>query len=234
MSSCNSLVYTYLINILYVFFIVVDMIIGGFLIAFGFLLYDRLGLITIPFEISWLIWSYFIIGGIIIFEAFLSSIALISQSCRYASIIPKKLTIIVTIISFIIGVLIFIIQQFVFNFLNHHVLQYGLSSYDLEIIKNYYEISASCMMGIIPFLQGIKYYLNKSFLIIIVQSDGEFESLLDGNKKDFEDNINASKILRNVRYIDMREYYTSKYQNPSSSSSSSSCSVEGKSQSMYA
>jgi hypothetical protein len=222
LSPCERL-YSSLVNFSYAAFILIDMVVGGSLLTFAFLLYDRLGLATTPFEISWMIWAYFMLGGVLILEAFLSFSAMTFLDCRCASKIPRNLATIVAGASFIVGVLAFLVQQLVFNFLNHHVLEYGLSARDLGIFKNFYEISASSTLMVIPTLQIVKFYLSKSFLMVREQEDAEFQALLDQDKAQWDEGRAAGRVLRNEKYKDIRNQFASKYQN-----------AEGESQSMFA
>ena len=155
------------------------MLLSGVLMMFSIYFVGRVGPISsLPVYISWVIYTYAILGSLILVEVLFSLSALVFVNCRSASHISQNMTYVLAAASFITGILAFLLESIVFTYLSNNNKDYDLTHHDLDTMKSYYKTAAAVALGAIPPFQGIRYCLSASFDSTSQQLDGEFDIML--------------------------------------------------------
>ena len=190
----------------------IDMVLSGCLTVFAVELAGTLSPIQkLPFYISWIIWIYAIIGSSILVEVFLSFSALAFVTCRPVAYIPQHMTYIIATVSFITGVIAFVIERIFFNFMTNHAFEYGIGQRDIASFRSYYKYAAAILLSIIPPLQACRFFISQRFTLISRRIDGEFHALLDDHDRSRENQLHFEKEARREKYDSLRGYYHAKY-----------------------
>ena len=190
----------------------VDMVLSGYLTVFAVELAGTLSPIQkLPFYVSWIIWIYAIIGSSILVEVFLSFSALAFVTCRSVSYIPQHMTYILAGVSFITGIMAFVVERLFFDYMVNHAFEYGIGQHDIATYRNYYKYAAAIALGIIPPLQACRFFISQRFTLVSRRIDGEFHALLDDHDRTRDDQVFFEKEARKEKYDSLRGYYHNKY-----------------------
>ena len=190
----------------------VDMILSGCLLMFSIYFVGRIGPISsLPVYVSWIIYTDAILGSLILVEVLLSLSALIFVNCRSASHVSQNMTYVLAAASFITGIMAFILETIIFNYLSNHSKDYDLTHHDLDAMKTYYKAAAAIALGAVPPFQGIRFCLSSSFDSTSQQLDGEFDSALQEHDRLLGENQVLIKESRTEKYQSLRNHYQNKY-----------------------
>lgn len=183
------------------------------MLVFAVYLSDQLGPVTaLPLYVSWIVWTYAILGSLILVEVFLSISSLTFVNCRSVSHVPHHMTYVLAAVSFVTGVFAFLLEQIVFNYVNAHIYEYGISRHELDALKNYYKYTAAVALGGVPPFQGLRYCVSSTVSATAERIDGEFSSMLEEQDRLLEGNQILTRESREEKYSSLRGYYHDKYQ----------------------
>ena len=192
-------------------FNLIDLLIGIVLISFGVYLELKIKFST-HLDEAWLCWSILLLGILLILTCVLSTCAVSSSSCRWASIPSAYIGLFISLLSLVLATAALILKNKIFNYINNNEDELGLSSRDVTFIENWYSVVAYVLFGLF-ILEIVRYRYSINFRETALRIDGEFDNLLEGEEKQWKDRFSTNKQVREEKYNDLRAYYKSKYNN---------------------
>ena len=191
----------------------VDFIFSGCMLVFAVYLSDQLGPVTaLPLYVSWIVWTYAVVGSLILVEVFLSVSSLTFVNCRSASHVSQHMTYVLAAASFVTGVFAFLLQQVIFNYVTAHTYEFGISHHEMDAFKSYYKYTAAIALGGVPPLQGLRYCVSSTVSVTSDRLDGEFGSMLNEHDRLLEGQQLLTRESRQEKYSSLRVFYQDKYQ----------------------
>jgi hypothetical protein len=189
----------------------IDICLGGASIYVAVYLYTKLKDNFIDSNTGWLAWCLIIIGMLLLLVSLLSFCAVTSK-CRCAISPAKYLCLLLSALCFATGIAAIALHNKVFNYLNDNGDEIGLSTSDINEIKQYYDIVSYTLLGMC-ILELIRFKLSQGFITNARRIDGEFDNLLSNDYIAWDEKINTNKVAREEKYKNLKEYYREKYKN---------------------
>ena len=189
----------------------IDFLIGIVLISFGVFLEIKIKFST-HLDEAWLCWSILLLGILLLLTCCLSSCAVSSPSCRWASIPSAYIGLFVSVLSLALGVSALVLHKKIFSYIDNNGVELGLTAKDISFIENFYSIITYTLLGLF-ILEIIRYRYSVNFRETALRIDGEYDNLLAEEEKQWKDRFSTNKQVREEKYNDLKAYYKSKYSN---------------------
>ena len=104
----------------------------------------------------------------------------------------------------------FAMQDKFYNYLDNEGDSIGLSNNDVNLIKSWYMVVGYGSFGLV-IVELLRFKMSQGFRETALQMDGEFDALLEEDKRNWDNTISKNKEEREEKYNDLRAYYKSKY-----------------------
>ena len=165
-------------------------------------------------------WVSIIVGGLLLFVALLSFCAISISNCRCAILPSGYLAILTAIGSLATGIIILSRQNKLFNYLDNHQEEIGLSSSDINTLKRWALFIGYC--SFFEFISSLIRFFSKNALYSSLRKiDGAYENLLDEEIKIMDEKIDQNRENINLKYDGLREHYRTKYNRKDDNATSS-------------
>ena len=192
-------------------FNLIDLLIGIVLISFGVFLEIKIKFST-HLDEAWLCWSILLLGILLILTCVLSTCAVTSSSCRWASIPSAYIGLFISVLSLALATSALILQNKIFKYIDNNGDELGLTTKDITFIEQWYSVVSYTLLGLF-ILEIIRYRYSINFRETALRLDGEYDNLLAEEEKQWKDRFSTNKQVREEKYNDLRDYYKSKYNN---------------------
>jgi hypothetical protein len=193
----------------------VDLTFGVLMLWFGLLLYDQIGssAFTNP-HVAWLCWLSTLIGTFLSLSVLMAACGLTGgEGMRWCVTPSSYLGILVGILAALISIPVFTEKNDVFDHLNSHGVEYGLTQPEIDHIESWYKFIGPILV-LIFILQILRFRASNHYRNNIGKLDGEFEALLEEDDKAWADKLENNKVQREEKYNNLRDHYKNKYQPP--------------------
>lgn len=202
MNTCNMQIFN-----------VIDFCLGAVFIAFAIYLYTKIGGHFMDIEAAWLGWCCAILGLLLLLVSLFSFCAITSSDCRWAMHPSRVIALFIAALALSMGCAAFAVQDKFYHYLNDEGDEIGLSSSDVNLIKNWYLLVAYGTFGLV-ILELLRFKMSGGFRQTALQMDGEFDALLEEDKRNWDKTISKNTEDRSEKYNDLRSYYKNKYKTP--------------------
>lgn len=188
----------------------IDFFVACMFLTFGIYFHTQLGSETSDIHTAWLAYVVLLLGATLLVIVALSFTSMNITTCKIGVVISGYLALFVSITSFIMAITALVVRVDLFDYLDSHREDLGLSSEDLDSIREWYSwVIFGLFCSFI--LEFIRYkwssFLYRSFSI----QDAKYQSLLAQEEDEYEVKINAGRTERAERYGNLREHYKNKY-----------------------
>lgn len=197
----------------------VDFLAGCTFVVFAIYLYENLDYEDVGNEGAWMGWCCGILGGLLLIESFFSFCAIVHKGCRCCMWWSCWLALLLAALNLGAGVMALALQKKFYHFLDDHGNAEGITDSGILIIKNWYTVIASVMLGLC-ILEIVRFQLSRGFKESSRRIDGEFDSLLMQDDENWQERLRDNTSARTEKYNDLRSHYKAKYANYSSSKNS--------------
>jgi hypothetical protein len=203
-SSC----YLQLIN-------VVDFLTGATFIVFSIYLWSKLGDNFGDATVAWVGWATMLVGAMLVLLSVLTFLAMSCVQCLCMFTPSDVLIILINLLCLVLGVLSIELQPLFSRSLRDHGASWGLTATDIRDIDNWYWFIAFGFFAILG-LQTTRFVCNRYFKKTARRLDTEYDSLLQQDNQQWDQQFAAHTSETEQKYRDLRSYYKMKYQRPSS------------------
>lgn len=200
--ACSS-AYLQIINL-------IDFFAGLFFIVFTIYLFDKLGEHSDDLMVSWLGWSSLFLGVLLLTLSSLTFCAITSQSCRCCISLTDFIIVIIVLFCLAMGILSIELHSLFTNYINDHGKDWGLSSTDIDDIENWYWFIAFGFFVVLG-MEVTRFIFNRYFKDTSRRIDREYDSLLNEDNVQWDEQFNQNKLKTEKKYKDLRAYYKQKY-----------------------
>jgi hypothetical protein len=201
-----SLFYLQIINL-------VDFFLGIFFLIFTLYLVSALGKYYTNIHVAWLAFCTLLIGVLLMLTACLSFCAISSTNYRSMAFPTDILAFLVVLIDFALGVASMKLHPVIESYLDNHGSEIGLSSYDVQTLKNWYLVIALGFF-VSLFLEILRLWLNRGFSYTSRRIDMEYATLLDDENREWEEKMQTARQTTQEKYRKLKEHYHQKYNKP--------------------
>ncbi len=104
----------------------------------------------------------------------------------------------------------FALQEKFYNYLDDNGDSIGLNDKDVTLVKTWYMLVAYGTFGLV-IVELVRFKLSQGFRESALQMDGEFDALLEEDRRTWDNKISKNKESREEKYNDLRSYYKNKY-----------------------
>ncbi len=189
----------------------IDFMFGSVFLTFGIYMYMKLGSdVSDSGTIAWISFLSLLIGFLLLLIVILSFASLNLTQCKIGVVLSGYLALFVSVASLIIGVASAAVKTEIFNYLDNHSADLGLSKSDVESIKSWFmfilvALFCSSLFEFVRFHWS--YFLYSSYS----KMDGRYQRLLLAEDEENEMKFNENKAQRTEKYDVLRTHYKNKY-----------------------
>lgn len=188
----------------------IDFCLGGVFIAFAVFLYTKVQDHFMDVETAWLGWCCAILGILLLLVALFSFCAITSSDCRWTIHPSRAIALLIALLGIGLGSAIFGMQNKFYNYLDSDGDSIGLSSGDIKMIKQWYLVVGYGAFGLVV-IELLRFKMSQGFRETALQMDGEFDALLEEDRRNWDNTLSKNKEEREEKYNDLRAYYKNKY-----------------------
>lgn len=188
----------------------IDFSLGVIFIAFAIYLYTKIGSDFMNVNIAWLGWCSALMGVMLLLVSLFSFCAITSSDCRWAMAPSRVFSLIVALLGIAMGCSAFALKNKFFDYMDESGNDIGLTDKDINLVKSWYLMVAYGTFGLV-IIEIIRFKLSQGFREQALQMDGEFDALLEEDRKNWDNKISRNKEDREEKYNDLRSYYKNKY-----------------------
>jgi hypothetical protein len=194
---------------------IIDFFAGLFFIVFTIYLFDKLGEHSDDFVVSWLGWSSLFLGVLLLLLSCLTCCAITSEDCRCMISPTDFLIVIIVLFCLVMGVLSVELHSLFTKYVNDHGGSWGLSRNDIDDIENWYWFIAFGFFVVMG-MEVTRFVFNRYFKGSARRIDREYDSLLNEDNLQWDEQFAENKVKTEKKYKDLRAYYKQKYGEPAS------------------
>ena len=197
----------------------VDFILGVLMLYFAFSMYDKIGneAFVNP-DLGWLCWLTLGIGLLLVLSVLMASCGLTGgDNMRWWLTPSAYLGMLVGLVATVIAVVVFEEKTDVYDHLDQHGTDYGLTTDEIADIKSRYTFIGPTLLAIF-IIQVFRYRASGHYRRNIGRLDGEFEALLEEDDRAYADKLQNNKNQREAKYDNLRTHYKNKYNPPAGTS----------------
>ncbi len=133
----------------------------------------------------------------------------------------RVFALVVALLGIAMGSAAFALKEKFYDYLDENGNDIGLTDNDIDLVKAWYMFVAYGTFGLV-ILEIVRFKLSQGFREAALQMDGEFDALLEEDRKNWDNKISRNKEEREEKYNDLRSYYKNKYRTPEGGAASKS------------
>lgn len=189
----------------------IDFLLGCMFLTFGIYMYMKLGSdVTDSETMAWISFLSLLIGILLLLIVLLSFASLNLTQCKIGVVLSGYLALFVSVAALIVGVVSTAVKAELFNYLDNHRKDIGLSASDVESIKSWFMFILVALFCS-AFLEFIRFHWSYFLYSNYSKMEGRYQRLLVAEDEENEIKFNENKAQRAEKYDVLRTHYKNKY-----------------------